>query len=143
MKLKLLLAAALIAASFQASADPAEAKDKLMGLPHADVAKLVGSWKVKEMEPLTMIYEFQAATMAMHGRNEDGGKTFELTLDADYRTAGENAIWVIGTHPRPVPDGMEPGHENDPSIIGIEFTGDNEATMTVSSDERFTLVKVP
>jgi hypothetical protein len=95
------------------------------------------------MEPLTMIYEFQTATMAMHGRDASGGNTFELTLDADYRVAGQNAIWVIGTHPRPMPDGMEPGHENDPSIMGIQFNDGGDVTMTVSSDERFTLVKVP
>jgi hypothetical protein len=41
--------------------------------------------------------------MAMHGRNERGGSTFDMTLDADYRTAGDNAVWVIGTRPRPIP----------------------------------------
>ena len=78
--------------------------------------------------------------MAMHGRNEQGGSTFELTLDADYRLAGKDQIWVIGTHPRPVPEGTD---EASPSIMGIEFTTADQVTMTVSAGERFTLIKVP
>ncbi len=143
MKLNAFLAAALLVCALPALGDPAEARDKLLTLPHADVARLVGSWQVKEMEPIKMIYEFQTATMAMHGLNSDGGASFEMTMDADYRTAGDNAIWVIGTNPRPVPDGMEPGGENNPSILGIEFTTAGEVTMTVSVGEKFTLVKVP
>jgi hypothetical protein len=81
--------------------------------------------------------------MAMHGLNSNGGASFEMTMDADYRIAANNAIWVIGTHPRPVPDGMEPGSENNPSILGIEFTPAGEVTMTVAAGESFTLVKVP
>ena len=134
--------ALLLAISLPANADPVEAREKLLTLPHADIARLVGSWQVKEMEPIKMIYEFQAETMAMHGRNDQGGSTFELTLDADYRLAGKDAIWVIGTHPRPVPEGMDASGESNPSIIGIEFTAADQVTMTVSADERFTLVKV-
>jgi hypothetical protein len=129
---------ALVAGS--ALADPEEAQAKLLHLPHADIAKLVGFWQVKEMEPIKMIYEFQAATMAMHGSNEQGGTSFELMLDADYRVAGENAVWVIGTHPRPAGEGVD---ANSPSIMGIEFTKADEAVMTVSAGEKFTLVKVP
>jgi hypothetical protein len=141
--MKLAIAAAfLLALSASASADPEDARAKLLTLPHADVARLVGSWQVKEMEPIKMIYEFQSNTMAMHGLNSQGGSSFEMTMDADYRTAGDKAIWVIGTHPRPVPDGMEEG-ANNPSIIGIEFTAEDQVTMTVSAGERFTLVKVP
>ena len=140
MKLRILATAALLALSGPAMSDPVDAREKLLTLPHADIARLVGSWQVKEMEPIRMIYEFQSGTFAMHGKNDQGGSTFEMTLDADYRTAGENAIWVIGTHPRPVPDGMD---ENNPSIMGIEFTTADQVTMTVSAGERFTLVKVP
>jgi len=132
--------AAFIVFARPAMADPADAREKLLTLPHADIARLVGSWQVKEMEPLKMIYEFQTQTMAMHGRNEQGSSTFELTLDADYRLAGKDAIWVIGTHPRPVPEGTD---ETNPSIMGIEFTGADQVTMTVSANERFTLIKVP
>ena len=136
-----MVAVALLAfAAHPASADPDEARAKLLGLPHADIAKLVGFWQVKEMEPIKMIYEFQSATMAMHGSNEQGGTTFELTLDADYRVAGENAVWVIGTHPRPVEEGTD---ADSPSIMGVEFTKPDEATLTVSAGEKFTLVKVP
>jgi hypothetical protein len=134
------LAALLAAVAVPAAADPEDARTKLMALPHAVVGRLVGSWRVKEMEPIKMIYEFQSATMAMHGLNEHGGTSFEMTLDADYRTAGDNALWVIGTHPQPVPEGMD---ANAPSIIGIEFTKSDEVTMTVSAGERFTLVKEP
>jgi hypothetical protein len=141
MKHLSVVAVALLAfAAHAALADPDEARAKLLSLPHADIAKLVGSWQVKEMEPIKMIYEFQSATMAMHGSNEQGGTSFELTLDADYRVAGENAVWVIGTHPRPVEDGTD---ANSPSIMGIEFTKPDEATLTVSAGEKFTLVKVP
>jgi len=140
MKLRILAAAALLALSGSARGDPIEAREKLLTLPHADIARLVGSWQVKEMEPNKMVYEFQAATFAMHGLSSGGGTTFEMTLDADYRTAGSNAIWVIGTHPRPVPDGVD---GNNPSILGIEFTTADEVTMTVSAGERFTLIKVP
>ncbi len=140
MKLRILAVAALVALSAPALGDPVEAREKLLALPHADVARLIGSWQVKEMEPIRMIYEFQAGTFAMHGKNDQGGSTFEMTLDADYRTAGKDGIWVIGTHPRPVPDGVD---ENNPSILGIEFTTADEVTMTVSAGERFTLVKVP
>ena len=135
-----LAAALLLAFAGPAYADPAEAREKLLTLPHADVARLIGSWQVKEMEPIKMIYEFQADTFAMHGKNEQGGSTFEMILDADYRTAGKDAIWVIGTHPRPVPDGTD---ANNPSIIGIEFTAPDQVTMSVGAGERFTLVKVP
>jgi hypothetical protein len=145
MNLRHLAATVLLAVSVpalpgRALADPIEAREKLLTLPHADVARLIGSWQVKEMEPIKMIYEFQAGTFAMHGRNEQGGSTFEMTLDADYRTAGKDAIWVIGTHPRPVPEGTD---ENNPSIIGIEFTAPDQLTMSVGAGERFTLVKVP
>ena len=141
--MKLAIAAALlILLSASAHADPVEARAKLLTLPHADVARLVGSWQVKEMEPIRMIYEFQAETMAMHGLNSQGGSSFELTLDADYRKAGDTGIWVIGTHPRPITDDID-GSENNPSIMGIEFTAENQLTMTVSAGERFTLIKVP
>jgi len=143
MKLHILLTAALLICSLPAFGDPAEAREKLLSLPRADIARLVGSWQVKEMEPIKMIYEFQTATMAMHGLNSEGGASFEMTLDADYRVAGVNAIWVIGTHPRPVPEGMADGGENNPSILGIEFSGTDQVTMTVSAGERFTLIKVP
>ena len=76
------------------------------------------------------------------GGTSKGGSSFEMTLDADYRVAGDKAIWVIGTNPRPLPDDMD-GNEGNPSIIGIEFIADDEATMTVSAGEHFTLVKVP
>lgn len=127
-------------ATRSAAADPEEVQAKLSRLPHADIAKLVGFWQVKEMEPIKMIYEFQAATMAMHGSNEQGGTTFELTLDADYRVAGDNAVWVIGTHPRPVETGTD---ADAPSIMGVEFTKPDEVMLTVSAGEKFTLVKVP
>jgi len=140
MKIPSIVAIALLAVAIPAAADPDEARAKLLTLPHADIAKLVGSWQVKEMEPIKMIYEFQSATMAMHGSNEQGGTSFELTLDADYRLAGNNAIWIIGTHPRPTPEGTD---GSSPSIIGIEFTKPDEATMSVSAEEKFTLVKVP
>jgi hypothetical protein len=141
--MKLAIATALlIALAAPAHADPAEARAKLLALPHADVARLVGSWQVKEMEPIKMIYEFQTGTMAMHGLNSQGGSSFELTMDADYRKAGDSGIWVIGTHPRPITDDMD-GSENNPSIMGIEFTTDTQVLMTVSAGERFTLIKVP
>ena len=141
--MKLAIATALlIALAAPAHADPAEARAKLLALPHADVARLVGSWQVKEMEPIKMIYEFQTGTMAMHGLNSQGGSSFELTMDADYRKAGDSGIWVIGTHPRPITDDMD-GSENTPSIMGIEFTTDTQVLMTVSAGERFTLIKVP
>jgi hypothetical protein len=141
--MKLAIATALlIALSGPSYADPAEARAKLLSLPHADVARLVGSWQVKEMEPIKMIYEFQTETMAMHGLNSQGGSSFELTMDADYRRAGTSGIWVIGTHPRPITDDMD-GSENNPSIMGIEFTTDTQVMMTVSAGERFTLIKVP
>ena len=140
MKSLLLLFAALMVAP-PAQADEFAAREKLMALPRADVTKLIGSWEVAEMKPLKMIYEFQPTTMAMHGRNETGGSTFELTLDADYRKAGENAVWVIGTHPRPIPEGSEMSAEN-PSIMGVEFTSEDHARLTVSANESFTLVRV-
>lgn len=140
MKFRLLAVAAMLALSAPALADPIEARDKLLTLPHADVARLIGSWQVKEMEPIRMIYEFQAVTFAMHGKNDQGGSTFEMVLDADYRTAGKDAIWVIGTHPRPVPEGTD---ADSPSIIGIEFIAPDQVTMSVGANERFTLVKVP
>jgi hypothetical protein len=141
--MKLAIATALLMAlSAPVHADPAEARAKLLTLPHADVARLVGSWQVKEMEPIKMIYEFQSGTMAMHGLNSQGGSSFELTMDADYRKAGDSGIWVIGTHPRPITDDMD-GSENNPSIMGIEFTTDTQVLMTVSAGERFTLIKVP
>jgi hypothetical protein len=140
MTFRILAAVLAMTVSAAAIADPVDARDKLLTLPHADMARLAGNWQVKEMEPIKMIYEFQTQTMAMHGRNEQGGSTFELTLDADYRLAGKDAIWVIGTHPRPVPEGTD---EANPSIIGIEFTAADQVTMTVSANERFTLIKVP
>ena len=140
MKLRTLAVAVLLALSGPAIGDPVEAREKLLTLPHADIARLVGSWQVKEMEPNKMIYEFQATSFAMHGLNSQGSSSFEMTLDADYRTAGENAIWVIATHPRPVPDGVD---GNNPSILGIEFIATDHITMTVSAGERFTLIKVP
>jgi hypothetical protein len=112
-----------------------------MALPHADPARIVGSWEVEEMKPARMIYEFKAETMAMHGRDGQGGSTFELTLDADYRLAGENAVWIIGTHPRPIPEGTEENAGN-PSIMGIELTSADHAKLTVSAGESFTLVRV-
>jgi hypothetical protein len=141
MKLAI-VAALLLTLSGLAYADPIEARTKLLTLPHADIARLVGSWQVKEMEPIKMIYEFQTDTMAMHGLNGQGGSSFEMTMDADYRKAGDKAIWVIGTHPRPVPEDMME-NANNPSILGIEFTADDQVTMTVSAGERFTLIKVP
>jgi hypothetical protein len=140
MKVRHIVVAAMITVSGPAPADPTEARDRLLTLPHADVARLIGSWQVKEMEPIRMIYEFQPGTFAMHGKNDQGGSTFEMTLDADYRTAGKDAIWVIGTHPRPVPDGTD---ANNPSIIGLEFSAPDQLTMSVGAGERFTLVKVP
>jgi hypothetical protein len=137
-----LLLLSVLAVERAAVADPLEARERLLTLPHADVTRLIGSWKVKEMEPIEMIYEFQLATMAMHGRNEKGGSTFEMELDADYRTAGDNAVWVIGTRPRPIPEGSEMNAGN-PSIMGIEFTGADNVKMTVSANESFTLVRVP
>jgi hypothetical protein len=133
-------AAVLLTLSARVHADPAEARAQLLTLPHADIGRLLGSWQVKEMEPITMIYEFQSETMSMHGLNGRGGASFEMTMDADYRRAGQQAIWVIGTHPRPAADAADGG---GPSILAIEFTGDDQATMTVSADEHFTLVKVP
>ncbi len=133
------IALVMLAAALPATADPSEARSRLMALPRADITRLVGSWQVEEMKPISMIYEFQAATMAMHGRNDQGGSTFELLLDADYRLAGSNAVWVIGTHPRPVPEGTE---ENNPSIMGVEFTTPDHARLTVSAGESFTLVRV-
>ena len=50
------------------AADPATGLAHLRALPHADVARLIGSWQVAEMDPVRMIYEFQAGTMAMHGK---------------------------------------------------------------------------
>ncbi len=135
------LLTALLIFALPAAADEFEARDKLLSLPRADVTRLIGSWQVEEMKPLKMIYEFQTATMAMHGRNESGSSTFELTLDADYRKAGENAVWVIGTRPRPVPEGSEESARN-PSIMGIEFTTDDHARLIVSGSESFTLIRV-
>ena len=57
MKINALLVVALLACSLPVLGDPVEARDKLLALPHADVARLVGSWQVKEMEPIKMIYE--------------------------------------------------------------------------------------
>jgi hypothetical protein len=139
MTFRIFAVAALLALAAPAIADPVEAREKLLTLPHADVARLIGSWQVKEMEPIKMIYEFQTGTFAMHGKNEQGGSTFEMVLDADYRTAGKDAIWVIGTHPRPLPEGTD---GDNPSIIGIEFTAPDLVTMSVGANERFTLVKV-
>ena len=141
MKLPLAIAIILLAVAPLSKGDPAEARAQLLGLPRADVARLIGSWEVEEMKPITMIYEFQAATMAMHGKNDAGGSTFELTMDADYRTAGANAVWVIGTKPRPIPEDSAIDAGN-PSIMGIEFTADDRATLTVSAQESFTLVRV-
>ena len=61
--------------SVPAIGDPVEAREKLLALPHADIARLVGSWQVKEMEPNKMVYEFQAGTFAMHGLSSGGGTT--------------------------------------------------------------------
>ena len=132
--------AALVA--FPSIADPVSGLANLRALPHADVARLVGNWEVAEMKPIRMIYEFQPDTMAMHGKNPDAGTGFELAMDADYRTAGKGAIWVIGTNPRTGPNDPSPEAGNSPSIMGIEFTDDDHATMTVSTREHFTLVRV-
>ena len=48
--------AAFLALSGMAMADPVDAREKLLTLPHADIGRLVGSWQVKEMAPLKMIY---------------------------------------------------------------------------------------
>jgi hypothetical protein len=141
MKRILAATVAWLACSATAIADPFEAQSRLLSLPRADISRFVGSWQVEEMKPISMIYEFQAATMAMHGHNDDGGYKFELTLDADYRTAGDNAVWVIGTHPRPVPEGTEASAGN-PSIMGVELTTPDHAKLTVSAGESFTLVRV-
>ena len=122
--------------------DPPSALSTLRALPHADAARLMGSWEVTEMAPMKMIYEFQSGTVAMHGRNADAGVTFELTMDADYRSAGADAIWVIATNPRAGAD-EEPPTSNNPSIMGIQFAADGHVVMVVSTNERFTLVKVP
>lgn len=142
MKLFAIVVSALMLLSLPASADPAAGLANLRALPHADVARLVGNWQVAEMEPISMIYEFQTDSMAMHGKNPDAGTGFELSMDADYRTAGKDAIWVIGTNPRTGPDDPAPEGGNGPSIIGIEFTDDDHAKMTVSTREHFTLVRV-
>lgn len=142
MKLHVTLATILLLSPLSASADPSDAQSRLMALPHADVSRLIGSWEVEEMKPARMIYEFRVATMAMHGRDDRGGSTFELTLDADYRLAGENAVWIIGTHPRPIPEGTEENAAN-PSIMGVELTSQDHAKLTVSAGERFTLIRVP
>jgi hypothetical protein len=141
MKLAAAVAFVTLAVAGPSLADPIEAQTRLMALPRADITRLVGSWEVEEMKPISMIYEFQAATMAMHGRNDQGGATFELLLDADYRLAGDDAVWVIGTHPRPVPDGTEE-NANNPSIMGVKFTTPDHATLTVSAGESFTLVRM-
>ena len=141
MKLHAAVAAMLLFASLPAPADPIEAQSRLLALPHADISRFVGLWEVEEMKPARMIYEFKTTTMAMHGRNDTGGSTFELTLDADYRLAGENAVWVIGTHPRPIPEGTEENAAN-PSIMGVELTSEDHAKLTVSAGESFTLARV-
>ena len=141
MKLRMAIAIVLLAIAPLAKGDPAEARLQLLGLPHADVARLIGSWEVEEMKPISMIYEFQLATMAMHGRSDSGKSTFELTMDADYRTAGANAVWVIGTMPRPIPEDSAID-ASSPSIMGIEFTTNDRVTLTVSAQESFTLVRV-
>lgn len=123
------------------AADPAAALSNLRNLPRADVARLLGSWQVAEMAPLKMVYEFQAGTVAMHGRNAEAGLSFELTMDADYRSAGKDAIWVIASNPRAGVD-EEPPSSKAPSIIGIQFTNDDRAVLVVSSNERFTLIKI-
>ncbi len=125
-----------------AKAEPPAALSTLKALPRADVSRLLGSWEVAEMAPLKMIYEFQAGTMAMHGKNAELGSTFELTMDADYRSAGADAIWVIATHPHGGPD-EEPPTANGPSIMGVQLTGNDRAILVVSTTERFTLIKVP
>ena len=122
-------------------ADPATALSNLRTLPRADVARLIGSWQVEEMAPLKMVYEFQSGTVAMHGRNQDAGLSFELTMDADYRSAGKDAIWVIASNPRAGADEEQP-QSKDPSILGIQFTADDRAELVVSSDEHFTLVRI-
>jgi len=124
-----------------AAADPTEGLATLKALPHADTAKLLGSWRVEEMAPLTMVYEFQSGSFAMHGKNDGAGVNFELTMDADYRSAGKDSIWVIGTNPRSG-SGDDAQPSDKPSIIGIQFTTDDKAMMIVSSNERFTLVRV-
>jgi hypothetical protein len=141
MKLHVAAALALAIGVHTAAAETPEASAKLMKLPPADVSRLIGSWEVEEMKPISMIYEFGLKTMAMHGHNGQGGSNFELLLDADYRLAGDNAVWVIGTHPRPVPEGTEENAQN-PSIMGVEFTTVNHARLTVSAGESFTLVRV-
>lgn len=135
-----LIGLALLAAP--ASGEPPAALSTLKALPHADVTRLLGSWQVAEMAPLKMIYEFQTGTMAMHGKNAELGSTFELTMDADYRSAGADAIWVIATRPRGGPDEESPPADG-PSIMGVQFTANDRAVLVVSTNERFTLVKVP
>src|SRR5262249_11528789 len=91
---------------------------------------------------IKMVYEFQADKMAMHGSNEPAKYKFDMTMDADYRSAGKDAIWVIMTNPQPPPKGLEADPEHKPSINGIQFTAADKATLVVSSDERFTLLRV-
>lgn len=138
---QIVLAMTLLIGADHVAAEPIDARAKLQALPHADVSRLIGSWQVEEMKPISMVYEFQGSTMAMHGRSEQGSATFELTLDADYRVAGDNAVWVIGTHPRPIPEGTE-ANADSPSIMGVEFTEADKVRLTVSAGESFTLVRV-
>ena len=114
---------------------------KLTALPHADVAKLLGSWQVEGFPAGKMVYEFQANRMAMHGSNPSAGVSFELSMDADYRDAGKDAIWVIATNPMPPLEGADAASAK-PSISGVQLVGADRALLSVSADEQFTLVRV-
>lgn len=130
-----LMAAFAAPVTVATAAPPAE----LGALPQADVSKLLGSWQVEGMGPVKMIYEFQPHRMAMHGTNPQNGATFEVAMDADYRSAGKDAIWVIGTNPRPALSGDDSGK---PSVTGIQLVDGDRATMAVSDTESFKLVRV-
>ena len=138
MKLIVAIVGAMIALAspgFVAAAPPPE----LSGLPQADISRLLGSWQVEGMGPVKMVYEFQAHKMAMHGTNPDNGATFEVAMDADYRAAGKDAIWVIGTNPRPALSGADAAK---PSVTGIQLVDADRATMAVSDTESFKLVRI-
>jgi hypothetical protein len=137
MKLVVATFGALIALATPLTALAAPPSAELNALPQADISKLLGSWQVQGMGAAQMVYEFQPHKMAMHGANPQNGATFEIAMDADYRSAGKDAIWVIGTNPRPAlsPDGK-------PSVTGIQLIDSDRATMTVSENESFKLVRV-
>ena len=142
MSLKTVLASALVLIALPALAAHWQAEEKLKTLPHADTARLLGSWEVQGMGSASMIYEFRAGQMAMHGKGPSGKSMFEMTMDADYRDAGKDAIWVIGRNPQPMPDDMDPEAANNASIMGVQLTEPDKAILAVAADERFTLVRV-